>query len=90
MTNAGIIHRETPKERENVALNTTGGFYEEFVINSDKYNAELQECIERTVERLRATETSAGKPGMLLGKSNPGKRGLSSELSLWRSRTTST
>ena len=54
-------------------LNTKGGFYEQFVINSDKYDADLQACIERTVEKLRAIETSAGRPGMLLGKIQSGK-----------------
>ena len=49
-------------------LTTTGGFYEQFVIKSDKYDVALQECIESTVAKLRANETSAGRPGMLLGK----------------------
>jgi hypothetical protein len=56
-----------------VALNTTGGFYEDFVVNSEKYSPETEACIERTVARLQAIETSAGKPGMLLGKIQSGK-----------------
>ncbi|MDE2892364.1 MAG: hypothetical protein OXN86_07695 [Chloroflexota bacterium] len=54
-------------------LTTTGGFYEQFVIKSDKYDVALQECIESTVAKLRANETSAGRPGMLLGKIQSGK-----------------
>ncbi len=56
-----------------MALNTTGGFYEEFVVNSEKYSPETQDCIERTVARLKDIQTSAGKPGMLLGKIQSGK-----------------
>ncbi len=54
-------------------LNTAGGFYEKFVIESEKYDVDSQACIERTVEKLSAVETSAGRPGMLLGKIQSGK-----------------
>ena len=54
-------------------LNTGGGFYQEFVVNSEKYGADSQACIERTVTKLREVETSAGRPGMLLGKIQSGK-----------------
>ena len=61
------------RECKTMGLRTDGGFYQEFVINSEKYDAETQACIERTVEQLRAVETSAGRPGMLLGKIQSGK-----------------
>ena len=54
-------------------LNTAGDFYREFVVNSEKYDADSQACIERTVTKLREVETSAGRPGMLLGKIQSGK-----------------
>ena len=54
-------------------LHTGGGFYQEFVINSTKYDVDAQACIERTVDTLRAVETSADRPGMLLGKIQSGK-----------------
>ncbi len=54
-------------------LNTDGDFYQDFVINSAKYDTDTQACIERVVEKLRAVETSAGRPGMLLGKIQSGK-----------------
>ena len=54
-------------------LNTDGEFYQEFVVHSAKYDAASQECIERTVAKLHAVETSAGRPGMLLGKIQSGK-----------------
>ena len=54
-------------------LHTDGGFYQDFVINSAKYDAATQACIERAVGKLRAVETSAGRPGMLLGKIQSGK-----------------
>ena len=54
-------------------LNTDGDFYQEFVVNSEKYDVASQACIERTVTKLRAVETSAGRPGMLLGKIQSGK-----------------
>ena len=54
-------------------LNTDGDFYQEFVVNSEKYDGDSQACVERTVAKLRAVETSAGRPGMLLGKIQSGK-----------------
>ena len=54
-------------------LHTRGGFYQEFVIDSDEYDGDSQACIERTVEKLRAVETSTGRPGMLFGKIQSGK-----------------
>ena len=54
-------------------LNSDGDFYREFVVNSEKYDSDSQACIERTVAKLGAVETSAGRPGMLLGKIQSGK-----------------
>lgn len=54
-------------------LNLTGSFYPEFTRNTGRYSDPDKQCIERTVERLLSTETSAAKPGMLLGKIQSGK-----------------
>jgi hypothetical protein len=56
-----------------VGLNTSDDFYQSFVANSERYSSEARACIERTVERLCDVETTAGKPGMLLGKIQSGK-----------------
>jgi Type III restriction enzyme, res subunit len=54
-------------------LNLTGSFYPEFTRNAGRYSDYDKQCIRRTVERLLSTETSADKPGMLLGKIQSGK-----------------
>jgi len=56
-----------------MALNLNGQFYPRFVADSVLYGSEDQACIENTVERLRSVETSASRPGMLLGKIQSGK-----------------
>ena len=54
-------------------LNTTGNFYPTFTANSDRYWDADKTCIQDTVERLLTIDTSAAKPGMLLGKIQSGK-----------------
>jgi len=51
---------------------TNGPFYTTLTsINS--YSDELIQCIENTVQKLLANDTSVNKPGMLLGKIQSGK-----------------
>jgi Z1 domain len=54
-------------------LNQTGSFYPEFTRNTGRYSDYDKQCIRLTVERLLSTETSAARPGMLLGKIQSGK-----------------
>jgi hypothetical protein len=54
-------------------LRLDGVFYPEFTKNAGRYSDYDKQCIRRTVERLLSTETSAAKPGMLLGKIQSGK-----------------
>lgn len=54
-------------------LNITGPFYPSFTSDVKRYSAADRECIERTVERVLSVETSAARPGMLLGKIQSGK-----------------
>jgi len=49
-----------------------GTFYPRFAENL-RYSPEAKDCVRRTVEGLLSTETSAAKPGMLLGKIQSGK-----------------
>ncbi|RYY46804.1 MAG: hypothetical protein EOO06_13735 [Chitinophagaceae bacterium] len=48
------------------------GFYARLRVTS-KHDTELQECVERVVNRLEASTTSENQPGMLLGKIQSGK-----------------
>jgi hypothetical protein len=54
-------------------LNLTGSFYPEFTRNVGRYSDADKQCIQSTVDRLLSTNTSAAKPGMLLGKIQSGK-----------------
>lgn len=54
-------------------LNTSGKFYPDFTVKSDLYSNEDKACIEDTIKRLLKVDTSAEKPGMLLGKIQSGK-----------------
>ncbi len=54
-------------------LNLAGTFFPSFTANPERYSAADKQCMQRTVERLLATETSAARPGMLLGKIQSGK-----------------
>ena len=54
-----------------VALN--GVFYKKFTEDASKFRSEDHACIRRTVEQLLASQTTADKPGMLLGKIQSGK-----------------
>ncbi len=54
-------------------LNLRGMFYPQFTSNTALYTDDDKSCIENTVERLRSVETSAARPGMLLGKIQSGK-----------------
>jgi len=56
-----------------MVLNLNGRFYPSFVADSDLYVSEDRACIENTVQRLQSVETSAARPGMLLGKIQSGK-----------------
>lgn len=54
-------------------LNLNGSFYPSFTANIARYSEADRGCIQRTIERLMSVETSAAKPGMLLGKIQSGK-----------------
>lgn len=54
-------------------LNTNGSFYPTFAASDERYAPDDKACIERTVDRLMSVQTSAAKPGMLLGKIQSGK-----------------
>jgi hypothetical protein len=54
-------------------LNLTGIFYPPFTSNTAFYSEADKSCIQSTVEHLLTVETSAIKPGMLLGKIQSGK-----------------
>ncbi len=48
------------------------GIYEKFCKTKD-YNQATKDCIENTVREIKKTDTTAQKPGMLLGKIQSGK-----------------
>jgi len=54
-------------------LNLTGVFYPSFTSNTAFYSEADKICIQSTVDRLLTVDTSATKPGMLLGKIQSGK-----------------
>lgn len=54
-------------------LSTSGEFYPAFTANTALYSTADKTCIENTVNRLLTVNTSAAKPGMLLGKIQSGK-----------------
>jgi hypothetical protein len=56
-----------------VSVNINGQFYSNFLKADGKYSDETLNCIQRVVERLLSTDTSAQRPGMLLGKIQSGK-----------------
>lgn len=56
-----------------MSIKTDGTFYPSFTADLDRYGQEDKMCIESLVERLVAVETSAARPGMLLGKIQSGK-----------------
>ena len=53
--------------------NITGSFYTSFTGDNQRYTDIDKQCIEQTVDRLLAVQTSAERPGMLLGKIQSGK-----------------
>ena len=55
------------------ALKIDGSFYPKFTSDTTRYSATDRVCIEDAVRRLVAEETSAARPGMLLGKIQSGK-----------------
>ncbi|BCB02135.1 Z1 domain-containing protein [Bacillus sp. KH172YL63] len=55
-----------------LSLETKGNFYN-FLKNKNNYGNEYLDCIESTVHNLMEEQTSANKPGMLLGKIQSGK-----------------
>ena len=50
------------------SLNLSGKFYPTFTSNANRYLDADKACIQRTVEQLLRFNTSASRPGMLLGK----------------------
>lgn len=56
-----------------INLQLTGQFYPNFTEDNNRYSDEDKFCIQHTVERLLTVQTSAEKPGMLLGKIQSGK-----------------
>ncbi|MGA2624230.1 MAG: Z1 domain-containing protein [Bacteroidota bacterium] len=54
-------------------LNLHGVFYENLTGNTQLYSDADKACIEQSIERLQTVETSAARPGMLLGKIQSGK-----------------
>ncbi|TSJ66146.1 hypothetical protein FPQ10_08280 [Allobacillus sp. SKP2-8] len=55
-----------------MSINTTGDFYE-FLKEKNKYEEKYLSCMENTAKNLIDQQTSANKPGMLLGKIQSGK-----------------
>jgi hypothetical protein len=53
--------------------NLTGTFFPRFTADRNRYSPEDLACIQQTVERLQSVQTSAERPGMLLGKIQSGK-----------------
>ncbi|UVI31071.1 Z1 domain-containing protein [Paenibacillus spongiae] len=53
-------------------LNLQGPFFT-YLNTQNKYSKEMQECMERTVQKLSDTQTTLDRPGMLLGKIQSGK-----------------
>src|SRR5699024_6520248 len=53
-------------------INTNGQFYH-FLKNKNNYDQKYLTCMENTVYHLLEQQTSANKPGMLLGKIQSGK-----------------
>jgi Z1 domain len=54
-------------------LNLSGSFYPPFTSEAERFSAADKACIKSTVERLLSIQTSAARPGMLLGKIQSGK-----------------
>lgn len=54
-------------------LMLNGSFYPAFTADALRYSPADKACIQRTVDRLLTVQTSAEKPGMLLGKIQSGK-----------------
>src|SRR5258706_9351021 len=50
-----------------------GTFYHRFTADDRRFRSEDHACIRQTVQKLLSTETSADRPGMLLGKIQSGK-----------------
>jgi len=56
-----------------MSLELNGSFFPRFTADRNRYGADDLACMQRTVERLRSVQTSAERPGMLLGKIQSGK-----------------
>lgn len=54
-------------------LNLHGNFFVRFTADQNRYSADDLVCVQRTVEELQSIQTSAERPGMLLGKIQSGK-----------------
>lgn len=55
------------------SINLNGNIYPGFTANRELYSDADKTCIEQTVDRLLSVQTSASRPGMLLGKIQSGK-----------------
>lgn len=62
-----------PEDGRPMHLALTGSFFPAFTAKVGLYSKADEECIQHTVERLLTVQTSAEKPGMLLGKIQSGK-----------------
>jgi hypothetical protein len=60
-------------ENKVVMLRLDGPFYSNFTSDNERYSDDDKLSIQQTVQRLLSVETSAAKPGMLLGKIQSGK-----------------
>lgn len=54
-------------------LELNGTFFPRFTADRIRYGPDDLTCMQRTVDRLRSVQTSAERPGMLLGKIQSGK-----------------
>jgi hypothetical protein len=56
-----------------VTVNLNGNFYPEFTSDTARYTDADRRCMEAVVEKILRVQTSAERPGMLLGKIQSGK-----------------
>lgn len=67
-----------PSSKKSAQINISGEFYQPFLCQKNqegklKYSKEDHSCIRSVVDKLMGQETSAERPGMLLGKIQSGK-----------------
>lgn len=56
-----------------MSVNLSSSFYSSFTSDTQRYSDVDKQCIERVVDRLLNVQTSATRPGVLLGKIQSGK-----------------